>query len=196
MSTKVSGPDWRRRTLPELSTPSISAAAAAIFSFSPAGARSRRTSIVRLADVDRDRDDDDEEGPQTGFDVDFAEEDPAHGLVDDPGAGEEEQQGLDEGRDVLDLAVSVGVRFVRRPVRDTDGDEGDQRGDEVESRMGGLGQDAERAAEEADDELHPRQAQGGQHGAPRGPLLLVAGQIDGRGFFVGQGFRRSLKKVY
>ncbi len=47
---------------------------------------------LRAADVDHDRDDDDEKGPEAGIDMDVAEEDPADGLVDDPGAGDEEEQ--------------------------------------------------------------------------------------------------------
>ena len=97
--------------------------------------------------------------------MDVAEEDPLDRLIDDPAAGDEKEDGLDEGGEILDLAVAVRMGFVGRAVRDADGDEGDERGDEVEPRMGGLGQDAERSAEEADDELHAGQAQGGDDGA-------------------------------
>ena len=128
-------------------------------------------------------DDDDEEGPQARVDMDLTEEDPPDGLVDDPGAGDEEEHRLDEGGEVLDLAVAVRVGLVGRPVRDADGDEGDERGDEIEPRMGGLGQDAERAAEETDDELHAGQAHGGEDGARGRPLFFVPGHVDGRRFF-------------
>jgi len=85
--------------------------------------------------------------------------------------------------------VAVRVSFIGRPVRDADGDESDERGDKVEAGMGGFGQEPERTAEEADDEFHPRQGQGGEDGIRGRPLFLSTAQFDGRRLFGGHGFR-------
>ena len=99
------------------------------------------------------------------------------GLVDDPGAGGEQEDGLDEGREILDLAVAVGVFVVGRLVGEMDGQERDDGRDEVEGGVGGLGQDAEAPRRKADDELHPRQEDRRDDGVRRRRLLfLLAGR--------------------
>ena len=97
------------------------------------------------ADVDADGHGHDEKRPEAGVDVHRLEEDPDDGLVDDPGAGHEKQHGLDQGGEILDLAVAVGMIVVRRLVGDVNGQQGDDGGDEVERRVGRFRQDPETA---------------------------------------------------
>src|SRR3989304_3707777 len=65
--------------------------------------------------VNGDADGHDPEGPNRRFHVDFFEEQPPHRLPDDPGAGQEQQTGLEEGGEVFDLAVAVLVVGVGGP---------------------------------------------------------------------------------
>ena len=123
------------------------------------------------ADVDADGHGHDEKGPEAGVDVHRLEEEPDDGLVDDPGAGHKKQHGFDQGGEIFDLAVAVGMIVVRRLVGDVNGQQGDDGGDEVERRVGRFRQDPETARDQADDELHPRQEDGGEDGIPGGGLF-------------------------
>ena len=53
--------------------------------------------------------------PDVGFHLHGFEEQPLDRLVDDPDAGDQQQQGLEQRREVLDLAVAVGVLAVGGP---------------------------------------------------------------------------------
>ena len=104
------------------------------------------------------------------------EEQPLDGLVDDPDAGDDQEEGLDEGGEVLDLAVAVGVVLVGGTVGDVDGQEGDDGGHQVEAGVGGLGQHPEAAGHEADDELDDGEENGRPDGAGGGGLFLGLGR--------------------
>ena len=128
---------------------------------------------------------------------DVAEEDPLDGLVDDPGAGDEEEHGLDEGGEVLDLAVAVGVGLVGGPVRDADGDEGDERRRRGRGPNGpprpGCPSEPLRRPTTSFMPVRPRAATTELAGRP---LLLVPGHVDGRRFFGGHGFGRPGETVF
>ena len=104
-------------------------------------------------DVDNDRYDHDGKGPHRGLDLHGLEEQPLDRLVDDPDARDQQQEGLNQRREVLDLAMPVEVLLVGRPVRKADGKEGDQGRHQIEAGMGGLGQDAQAASQQAHDQL-------------------------------------------
>ena len=128
-------------------------------------------------DVHGDGDGHDQESPEAGVDLPGMDQEAPDGLINDPGAGDEQEDGLDEGREVLDLAVAVGVFVVGRLVGEMDGEERDDGRDEVERGVGRLGQDAEAPRRQADDELHPRQKDRRDDGVRRRRLLfLLAGQ--------------------
>ena len=82
------------------------------------------------------------------------------GFGDDPDAGGEHEDGLDEGGEGFDFAVAVGVVVVGGAVGDLDGEESDGGGDEIDGGVGGLGEHAERAGEEAGEELEERDDRG------------------------------------
>jgi len=88
-------------------------------------------------------------------------------LIDDPGAGEEEEARFDQRREVFDLAVAVGVVAVGRLIGVAHGQQGDDGGHQVQSGMGGLGQDAQALGHEADDQLEGGKKQSGAHGDGR-----------------------------
>ena len=66
---------------------------------------------------------------------------PADRLVDDPHGGRENEDRLDGARDVLELAVTVGMALVRGFTCFAYAKQGDERGDQVDSRMDGFGED-------------------------------------------------------
>ena len=74
-------------------------------------------------------------------------------LVGDREAREHEHGALGERREVLGLAVAERMAVVRRAPRDADGEERQQRGDDVGARMDRLGDEREAVGEQPDDEL-------------------------------------------
>ena len=133
----------------------------------------------RAADVDADGDGHDQKSPQVGIHLDALEEEALDRLVNDPGAGDEEENRLDQGAEVLDLAVPVRVIVVGRLARDAHGQVRDQGGDEIEKRVGRLGQDPQAHGQEADDELQQGQDDGGEDRVAGGRLLLSLGALGG-----------------
>ena len=77
----------------------------------------------------------------------------------DPAAGDEQQDRFRQRGKVFDLAVAVGMGFVRGAGCDADGEEGDARGYKVEAAVQGLGKDAEAVGGEPGSELDERQEQ-------------------------------------
>ena len=132
-------------------------------------------------EVDGDGEEQRDEGPDGKFEGEvLAEDDAADGFGEDPDAGGEHEDGFDEGGEAFDLAVAVGVVVVGGAVGDLDGEEGDGGGDEVDAGVGGLGEHAERAGEEAGEEFEEGDGEGGEDGEERGGTL---GVVRGRGLF-------------
>ena len=108
----------------------------------------------RPAQVDGDHDCDDHERvpDRVNGRIGGADE---HGesSIRDVEADEHEQRRLPERGEMLGLAVSVGVRGVGRATGDADGEERQQRGDEVGSGMDRLRNQAEAAGRKAGPEL-------------------------------------------
>jgi hypothetical protein len=131
---------------------------------------------ARAGDVHDDREDHDAEGPGVGVDGGLLRgEEAVDGLPDDPDARDEEQEGLEEGREVFDLAVAVGMAQVGGAAREPHGEEGHDGGGEVQPGVGRLGEDPEAAREEADRQLGAGEDDGRQHGAEGDDVLLVLG---------------------
>jgi hypothetical protein len=136
--------------------------------------------------VDGDGEEEDEEGPDRELEGEMlAGDDAANGFGEDPDAGGEHEDGFDGGGEAFDLAVAIGVAGVGGAVGELDGEEGDGGGDEVDAGVGGLGQHAEGASEEAGEQLEQSDAEGSEHGEERGGTL---GVVRGRG---GVGFSRN-----
>ena len=74
-------------------------------------------------------------------------------------AATHEDRRLAERREVLRLAVPVGMLVVGRPVGDADGVQGQQRGSRIDAGMHGLGEDPEAAGEKADEQLDADEGQ-------------------------------------
>ena len=129
--------------------------------------------------VDGDGEEQDDEGPDGEVEGEvFAWSDAVDGFGEDPDAGAEHEDGFDGGGEAFDLAVAVGVVGVGGAVGDLDGEEGDAGGDEVDAGVGGLGEHAERAGEDAGEEFEQGDAEGGEDGEERGGAL---GAVRGRG---------------
>src|ERR1700677_2635019 len=103
----------------------------------------------------------------------LAMNDAVYGFGEDPYAGGEHEDGFDGGGEAFDLAVAVGVAGVGGAVGDLDGEEGDGCGDEVDAGVGGFGEHAEGAGEEAGEELEESDTEGGEDGEERGGALGV-----------------------
>ena len=59
----------------------------------------------------------------------------------DPAAGDEQQDRFRQRGKVFDLAVAIGMGFIRGAGRDADGEEGDARGYKVKAAVQGFGKD-------------------------------------------------------
>ena len=110
----------------------------------------------------------------------LVEEDAADGFGENPDAGGEHQEGLDEGGEAFDLSVTVVVIFVGGPVGDLDGEEGDRSGAEVDAGVCGLGEHAQRAGEQSGQQLEQGNDQSGEDRQQRGRTL---GGVGMRCFF-------------
>ena len=106
------------------------------------------------------------------LDLGRVEEDAVDGLVGDPDAGDDHEAGFDEGGEVLDLAVAVGVVFVGGLAGDADGEEGEAGAEQVDAGVGGVGEHAERAGEDSGDDLEEGHRAGGEDGEQRGAGLF------------------------
>ena len=88
----------------------------------------------------------------------------------DPGRGQYQDRRLAECREVLRLAVAVRVLRIRGAFGHADGPEREQSGPRVHARVDRLGEDAEAARREADDQFdgdqRERRAQREERGAP------------------------------
>jgi hypothetical protein len=89
----------------------------------------------------------------------------------DQEAHQHEDRRLRQRRQVLGLAVTVGMPRIGRPACDPDRDEGEDRRDQVGPGMGRLGKEAEAVRRDAGDELQPDQRTGGDHGDERSAAL-------------------------
>src|ERR1700688_1502870 len=101
------------------------------------------------------------------------------GLVDDPGASEQEQPGFDEGGKIFDFAMAVLMIRVGGLIGDADRKKSEDRGDQIESGMGRFRQNAEAARAETDHNFESGDDHRGQHGAPGGRAILRAHQFFG-----------------
>ena len=108
-------------------------------------------------EVHHDGHDDHAVAPGVDIHMGRLEKETLYRLVDDPHAREEEKERFEEGRDVLNLLVTVGVVAVRRPFRDGDRPPRHDGREQVEPRMGGLREDAQAPGEQAHGEFSSRQ---------------------------------------
>ena len=110
-------------------------------------------------EVDHDRGDDDAEGDRRRLDrMRMIADQPLPRFPHHHAGQGEQQRGLGEGGDVLDLAVAVLMVLVRRLVGPAHGEVGHHRRGEVDQRMGRLGEDRQRAGRDPDHGLAERQA--------------------------------------
>jgi hypothetical protein len=102
-------------------------------------------------------------------------------LTGDRHADEHEERGLAQRREVLGLAVTERVVAVGRAAGHPDGEERQQRGDEVGARVQRLGDQAEASGDQAGDELERDQRGGGGDRQQRGALLRGHARAGRRG---------------
>ena len=108
----------------------------------------------RATRVDRDHDADDDERVPGSVDLDVrAARQPLDGAPGDEEAGEHEDRCLRQRGQVLGLAVPVLVPFVGGPRSDADGEEREERGDEVGAGVERLGKEAEAVRREPGRQL-------------------------------------------
>ena len=122
---------------------------------------------ARASEIDCDGDEQHGERPDRGSQVVMVVEGRNHAansLGDNPDAGGEHDAGFDEGGERFDLAVAVVVVLIGRLVGNLDGEQRDDGGKQVDGRMGRFGQHAQRAGEDAGEELEQRNHTGSEHG--------------------------------
>ena len=96
------------------------------------------------------------------------------GGIDDVGARQEQEGRLGQGRDALDLAMSVWMVVVRRFAADPYGCVSQHGGAAIERRMGRFGQDAQAAGQDADRELQRGQQAAREYGTERDAFFGVS----------------------
>ncbi len=130
---------------------------------------------ARAPIIEHDGEAHDEHGPDARLNVkNGVKEQAADGLPDDPDTGCQEQAGLDEGGDVLYLAVAVLMYRIGGQIADPDGKQGDDGGHQIERGVQGLGENAEASAPESDNKFENRDDNGDQHTIARHALLFRA----------------------
>jgi hypothetical protein len=97
-----------------------------------AGALSYSAQLAGAPVIDSDGSEQNENRPDGMMQHDALAEDALHGFPDDPRAADGHEAGLEEGGEVFEFAVTVGVAFVGGLVADLHGEEGERRGDQIE----------------------------------------------------------------
>ena len=133
----------------------------------------RASEDARAGEIDRNRSDHHSERPEGHFNFDTVVKQASHRFPDDPGTGDDEKGGFEEGGKILDFTVAVEVAVVGRLGGNADGEESHHGRNQIERRMGGLGQNAETSSKHADQELETREADSGDQRAQRGRLFLA-----------------------
>ena len=101
----------------------------------------------------------------------FRSRKPAHGFDDNERGEREKKSGFGEGGERLEFAVAVMVLFVGGPARRPHGEIGEHRRSRVEQGMTCLGQERERAGEQAGSEFGERQCGACADRSERGRLF-------------------------
>ena len=99
----------------------------------------------------------------------------------DPAAGDEQQDRFRQRGKVFDLAVAIGMGFIRGAGRDADGEEGDARGYKVKAAVQGFGKDTEAVGGEPRSELDERQEQRPER-KTKGPRVVFRNALRGARF--------------
>src|SRR5215472_1497098 len=132
-----------------------------------------------------------QESKEVRLDVHRVEKQPLKGFKDDVNGGEDKQAGFDEGGEIFKFAVAVGVALVGGLVRNTHGKKGDDRGDQVETRMEGLGENTQ-AVRADDQESFQAKKEGCGADAEEGRALLF---LDGSLQVTGKDHKVRLQQV-
>src|SRR5215471_21399426 len=83
----------------------------------------------------------------------MAVKDSPDGLINDSRTSEQQQGGFDERGKILELTMTVLVVSVRRLIRDAHGQEGNDGGNQVQTRVSSLGKNPQAAGRNSDDDL-------------------------------------------
>lgn len=103
--------------------------------------------------IDDDGKHDDAETPHIHFHMAMASQQAVNGFVNNPSAGDQQQQRLNQGAQVFKLSVPEMVIDVGRLRRDADGNHGDDSCHEVEQRVKRFGENTQRTGEKSYDEF-------------------------------------------
>ena len=146
-------------------------------------------------DIDHDRDADHREMPKRSDSTSTAvvEKEPVARFVDDPHAGDQQQQRLEQRREILELAVAVGMLAVGGQARHPHGPKRHGGGDQVQGGMRRFGQNAQAVRPQADDDFDRRQKHRRHQRPERHPAFFAIGtrNIDVK-FWVGIGHAKAL----
>ena len=122
--------------------------------------------------------------PQAGLLDRLGVEEAPPGRGGDGGRREQDEAALEGAGEVLGLAVPVGVLLVCRPGRDRQGEEGHQRGGQVDQRLEGVGEQADGAGDRVGRGLEPDGDQRRDDREDReaeSPWRSITGQAPGAG---------------
>ncbi len=99
-------------------------------------------------DVNRQRNHKHKDRGHAGLDVHAAEEQSREGLVNNVEGGERQQSGFDEGREILELPMTVEMTFIGGLIRHPDREKSDNCCNQVQRGVQRFGKDAEASRSE------------------------------------------------
>ena len=136
------------------------------------GRRPRQHAGAEEIDDDRDRDHREARDRRLHRGAVGAQQ-PLHGFPDHARGEQEQERGLGQRRDALDLAVPVLVLAVGRLAGDAHREISDHGGGEIEQRMRGFRENGERAGQQPDHGFGQCESGGGRDRAERHAFLVV-----------------------
>src|SRR5215470_18993242 len=102
----------------------------------------------------------------------MAVKDPPDGFINDPGTGEQQQSGFDERGKILELAMTILVVSICWLIRDAYGQERNNGGNQVQTRVGSFGENSQAAGRRPDDDLESCNCDSRKDRVPRHAPLL------------------------
>ena len=127
---------------------------------------------ARARQVNGQRHEEHYNGRYARSDVHAAEKQPVKRFVNDVQRGQRQEARLHKRRKVFKLSVPVGMGLVRRPIGHTDGEKGDNRGNQIQAGVQRLGKHAKAARAYHQEGFQGNQQRRRTHAQKRGALLL------------------------
>ncbi len=178
----IAGPNERDAEDDDYGAPNISGEVEGVGFEGFAGvALGDRVECTRPRQINGEGDKKNEDGDEAGLNVNAVKEEAVESFVNDVDGGEDEQAGFDECGEIFKFTVAVGMALVGGLIGDTNGEKGDDGGDQVEAGMEGFGEDAETVRAEDQEGFEAEEEGSGADTQQSGALLFLDGSMEASG---------------